>query len=140
MDVVTAFLYGSIIEEVYVQQPIGFFHGDSACRLNKALYGLKQSPRIWYYTLMQALKEVGFFVLEYDYSLFINTFRRTFIVVYVDDLFLIGPDIEFINSIKDHLALKFQITDMGPVSIYFNINISRDLYVKTLIISQNKYV
>ena len=89
---------------------------------------------------MQALKEAGFSPLEYDYSLFINISRRTFIIVYIDDLLLIGPDIEFINSIKDHLALKFKMTDIDPVLIYFNINISRDLYAKTLIISQNKYV
>ena len=89
---------------------------------------------------MQALKEAGFSPLEYDYSLFINIFRRTFIAVYIDDLLLIGPDIEFINLIKDHLALKFKMTDMGPVSIYLNIDISRNLYIKTLIISQNKYV
>ena len=84
---------------------------------------------------MQTLKEAEFSPLEYDYSLFINISRRTFIVVYIDDLLLIRPDIKFINSIKDHLASKFKITDMGPVLIYLNINISRDLYAKTLIIS-----
>ena len=89
---------------------------------------------------MQALKEAGFSPLEYDYNLFINTSKRTFIIVYVDDLFLIGPDIEFINLIKDHLASKFKMTNIGPVLIYLSINISRNLHTKTLIISQNKYV
>ena len=89
---------------------------------------------------MQALKETGFSPSEYDHNLFINIFGRTFIIVYIDDLFLIGPDIEFINLIKDYLALKFKITNIGPVLIYLNINISRDLYAKTLTISQNKYV
>ena len=89
---------------------------------------------------MQALKKTGFSPLKYDYSLFINTSRRTFITVYIDDLLLIGPDIEFINSIKNYLVLKFKMTDMGPVSIYLSINISRNLYIKTLTISQNKYV
>ena len=84
---------------------------------------------------MQALKEAGFSPSEYDYSLFINISRRTFIIVYIDDLFLIGLDIEFINLIKDHLALKFKMIDIGSVLIYFNINISRDLHIKTLIIS-----
>ena len=89
---------------------------------------------------MQALKEAGFSPSEYDYNLFINTSGRTFIVVYIDDLLLIRPDIEFINLIKDHLASKFKMTDMGFVSIYLSINISRNLYTKTLTISQNKYV
>nr|GEY63257.1 hypothetical protein [Tanacetum cinerariifolium] len=51
MDVKTSFLYGSLKEEVYVNQPDGFvdpYHPDKVYRLKKALYGLKQAPRAWY--------------------------------------------------------------------------------------------
>jgi hypothetical protein len=45
MDVKTAFLYGNVDEEIYVEQPPEMGDGtDSVCRLKKALYGLKQSP------------------------------------------------------------------------------------------------
>jgi len=47
MDVKTAFLHGSIKEEVYVEQLEGFEVHDReshVCRLKKALYGLKQAP------------------------------------------------------------------------------------------------
>nr|GFC89834.1 retrovirus-related Pol polyprotein from transposon TNT 1-94 [Tanacetum cinerariifolium] len=47
MDVKTAFLYGPLREEVYVNQPDGFvdpYHPDKVYRLKKALYGLKQAP------------------------------------------------------------------------------------------------
>nr|GEV20180.1 reverse transcriptase domain-containing protein [Tanacetum cinerariifolium] len=50
MDVKTTFLYGSLKEEVYVNQPNGFvdpYHPDKVYRLKKALYGLKQAPRAW---------------------------------------------------------------------------------------------
>nr|GEY64959.1 putative ribonuclease H-like domain-containing protein [Tanacetum cinerariifolium] len=48
MDVKTAFLYGPLKEEVYVNQPDGFvdpYHPDKVYRIKKALYGLKQAPR-----------------------------------------------------------------------------------------------
>nr|GEW75458.1 retrovirus-related Pol polyprotein from transposon TNT 1-94 [Tanacetum cinerariifolium] len=51
MDIKTAFLYGPLKEEVYVNQPYGFvdpYHPDKVYRLKKALYGLKQAPRAWY--------------------------------------------------------------------------------------------
>nr|GEV85692.1 Gag-Pol polyprotein [Tanacetum cinerariifolium] len=54
MDVKTAFLYGPLKEEVYVNQPDGFvdpYHPDKLYRLKKALYGLKQAPRATEYQL-----------------------------------------------------------------------------------------
>ncbi|GKB72723.1 putative ribonuclease H-like domain-containing protein [Tanacetum coccineum] len=50
MDVKSAFLYGTIEEEVYVCQPTGFegleFH-NKVYKVEKALYGLHQAPRAW---------------------------------------------------------------------------------------------
>ncbi|GKA69689.1 putative ribonuclease H-like domain-containing protein, partial [Tanacetum coccineum] len=48
MDVKSAFLYGTIEEEVYVTQPLGFKdpdHPDKVYKVVKALYGLHQAPR-----------------------------------------------------------------------------------------------
>nr|GEW39528.1 integrase, catalytic region, zinc finger, CCHC-type, peptidase aspartic, catalytic [Tanacetum cinerariifolium] len=50
MDVKTAFLHGSLKEDVYVCQPEGFIdadHPSHVYKLKKALYRLKQSPRAW---------------------------------------------------------------------------------------------
>nr|GEY37122.1 Gag-Pol polyprotein [Tanacetum cinerariifolium] len=63
MDVKTAFLYGPLKEEVYVNQPDGFvdpYHPDKLYRLKKALYGLKQAPRAWYDELSNFLVSKGF--------------------------------------------------------------------------------
>ena len=51
MDVKTAFLHGSLKEQIYIEQPEGFKVQDRrthVCRLKKALYGLKQAPRALY--------------------------------------------------------------------------------------------
>lgn len=51
MDVKSAFLNGTISEDIYVEQPEGFVEKgkeDKVCKLIKALYGLKQAPRAWY--------------------------------------------------------------------------------------------
>ncbi|GJW19826.1 putative ribonuclease H-like domain-containing protein [Tanacetum coccineum] len=70
MDVKSAFLYGTIKEEVYVHQPPGFVdpaHPHKVYKVVKALYGLHQAPRAWYETLSSFLLENGF-----PYKSFLN--------------------------------------------------------------------
>ncbi|GJT27543.1 NAD(P)H-quinone oxidoreductase subunit T, chloroplastic [Tanacetum coccineum] len=74
MDVKTAFLYGPLKEEVYVNQPDGFvdpYHPDKVYRLKKALYGLKQAPRAWYDELSNFLihqSPRGIFINQAKYA------------------------------------------------------------------------
>nr|GEY88060.1 putative ribonuclease H-like domain-containing protein [Tanacetum cinerariifolium] len=75
MDVKSAFLYGTIKEEVYVCQPPGFKdpdHPDKVYKVVKALYGLHQAPRAWYETLATYLLENGFQRGTIDQTLFIK--------------------------------------------------------------------
>lgn len=46
MDVKSAFLNGTLREEIYMEQPEGFRDGNQVLKLNKALYGLKQASRM----------------------------------------------------------------------------------------------
>nr|GEY84257.1 hypothetical protein [Tanacetum cinerariifolium] len=69
MDMKTAFLYGPLKEEVYVNQPDGFidpYHPDKVYHLKKALYGLKQAPRAWYDELS------NFLIHQSPHGIFIN--------------------------------------------------------------------
>ena len=48
LDIKNAFLHGDLVEEVYMEQPLGFVaQGESGlvCRLRRSFYGLKHSPR-----------------------------------------------------------------------------------------------
>ncbi|GJT05916.1 putative ribonuclease H-like domain-containing protein [Tanacetum coccineum] len=63
MDVKSAFLYGTIDEEVYVSQPPGFVdpdHPKKVYKVVKALYGLHQAPRAWYATISTFLEKHGY--------------------------------------------------------------------------------
>ena len=61
-DFDSAFVNGSLDEEIYMAQPPGFTSGDAqhVLRLRKSLYGLKQAARIWYQTLDSLLKQFQF--------------------------------------------------------------------------------
>lgn len=60
LDIKTAFLYGILNEEIYMQLPEGFRKEDHVARLKRCIYGLKQSPREWYFRLVEYLKPFGF--------------------------------------------------------------------------------
>ncbi|GJV45650.1 putative ribonuclease H-like domain-containing protein [Tanacetum coccineum] len=91
MDVKSAFLYGTIEEEVYVCQPPGFEDPqfpDKVYKVEKALYGLHQAPRAWYETLSTYLLENGFRRGTIDKTLFIKKDKGDILLVqvYVDDI------------------------------------------------------
>ena len=139
MDVKTAFLYGLVEEDIYIQQPTGL--GDNSgrvCKLNKALYGLKQSPRVWYKTLFDFLVSKVFKAINANNSVFQRD--TSYIAVYVDDLLLIGPNSIVLHEIKLELANRFSMTDLGPVAFYLGMSITRDRQNRTLRIGQQAYL
>nr|GEV19849.1 hypothetical protein [Tanacetum cinerariifolium] len=84
MDVKTAFLHGSLKEDVYVCQPEGFIDADypsHVYKLKKALYGLKQAPRAWYDELSTFLLQNGFSKGTIDPTLFTRRFDDEILVV-----------------------------------------------------------
>ncbi|GJY90294.1 retrovirus-related pol polyprotein from transposon TNT 1-94 [Tanacetum coccineum] len=90
MDVKTAFLHGTLKEDVYMYQPEGFIdadHPSHVYKLKKALYGLKQALRAWYNELSTFLLQNHFFKGIIDPTVFIRCFDDDILVVqvYVDD-------------------------------------------------------
>ena len=93
VDVDTAFLYGEVDEEIYVDQPDGFedeANPTKKCLLQKALYGTKQAARQWNSKLNDHLKDQGFKSNAADPCVFVRVSRdeHSIIVIYVDDLML----------------------------------------------------
>nr|GEY95131.1 putative ribonuclease H-like domain-containing protein [Tanacetum cinerariifolium] len=86
MNVKSAFLYGTIEEEVYVCQPSGFEdpdHHDKVYKVVKALYGLHQAPRAWYETLATYLLKNGFHRGQIDQTLFIKKQKRDILLMQI---------------------------------------------------------
>ncbi|GJV67554.1 retrovirus-related pol polyprotein from transposon TNT 1-94 [Tanacetum coccineum] len=84
MDVKTAFLHGSLKEDVYVCQHEGFIDADypsHVYQLKKALYGLKQAPRAWYDELLKFLLQNHFSKCTIDPTLFIRRFNDDIVVI-----------------------------------------------------------
>jgi hypothetical protein len=82
MDVKSAFLNGSIKEEVYMEQPPDFKseeYPNHVYRLNKALYELKQAPRAWYECLRDFPIENGFRIHKADSTLFTRKMGKIFV-------------------------------------------------------------
>lgn len=74
MDVKTAFLYATLKEEIYVDQPHGFVNSmflNHVYKLDKVLYGLHHAPRAWYATLIEHLLTHGYTWGTFDQTLFI---------------------------------------------------------------------
>nr|GEU84819.1 retrovirus-related Pol polyprotein from transposon TNT 1-94 [Tanacetum cinerariifolium] len=112
MDVKSAFLYGTIEEEVYVCQPPGFEdldHPNKVYKVVNALYGLHQAPRAWYETLANYLLGNGFQKGKIDQTLFIKRQKGDILLVqiYVDDIIFSATNKDLCKSFEKLMKDKF---------------------------------
>lgn len=129
LDVSNAFLHGTISEEVYMRQPLGYrdpTHPQYVCKLNKALYGLKQAPRAWFSVFSSHLVTLGFQASKVDTSLFIlhKGSAITLVLVYVDDIILTGSDSDFVTQLITQLSSRFVMKDLGQLHYFLGIEVN----------------
>nr|GFA13319.1 putative ribonuclease H-like domain-containing protein [Tanacetum cinerariifolium] len=143
MDVKSAFLYGTIEEEVYVCQPSGFEdpnHPDKVYKVVKALYGLHQAPRAWYETLANYLVENGFHRGKIDQTLFIKKQKGDILLmqIYVDDIIFGVTNKDMCKSFEKLMKDKFQMSSMGELKFFLGLQVKQKK--DGIFISQDKYV
>jgi transposase InsO family protein len=145
MDVHTAFLNGDLHHDIYMQQPEGFVVAGQerlVCKLQKSLYGLKQAGRAWYEKIHLALVELGFHALHADTCIY--QLRRgslvMLIALYVDDLLLLSNSLDGLTALKQDLARRFAMKDLGEAHYVLGIQINRNRAARTLHISQQEYI
>ncbi|GKB57499.1 ribonuclease H-like domain-containing protein [Tanacetum coccineum] len=141
LDVNNAFLYGGLVEAMYMKPPEGYFPSDNKVyKLKKYLYCLKQAPRQWNAKLTSTLIENGFSQSKYDYSLYTKSNNGIFLalLVYVDDIIITGNYVSKIEKFKVYLKSKYMIKDLGKLKYFLAIEVvDTD---KGICINQRKYV
>ncbi|GJS59148.1 putative ribonuclease H-like domain-containing protein [Tanacetum coccineum] len=143
MDVKSAFLYGTIEEEVYVCQPPSFEDPqfpDKVYKVEKALYGLHQAPRAWYETLSTYLLENGFRRGTIDKTLFIKKDRGDILLVqvYVDDIIFGSTKKSLCDEFEQIMHKRFQMSSMGELTFFLGLQVQQK--GDGIFISQDKYV
>ncbi|GJY02534.1 hypothetical protein Tco_0360686 [Tanacetum coccineum] len=126
MDVKSAFLYGTIDEEVYVKQPPSFEDPKFPHRVykvKKAMYGLHQAPRAWYGTLSKYLLANGFQRGTIDQTLFIRKQKGEFLLVqvYVDDIIFGSSNPKLCREFEALMHDKFKMSAMGELSFFLGL-------------------
>ncbi|GJS04270.1 putative ribonuclease H-like domain-containing protein [Tanacetum coccineum] len=143
MDVQSAFLYGTIKEEVYVHQPPGFVdpaHPNKVYKVIKALYGLHQAPRAWYETLSSFLMENGFRRGTIDKTLFIKKKKSNIMLVqvYVDGIIFGSTKKSMCIEFEECMHKRFQMSSMDKLTFFLGLQVKQQ--PDGIFISQDKYV
>ncbi|KAL6318107.1 hypothetical protein AAG906_035252 [Vitis piasezkii] len=129
MDVKTTFLNGHLEETIYMVQPEGFVVKD-------------QEQKILEYRFNEAIKSYGFEQNLGEPCVYkqIGGDKVVFLVLYVDDILLIGNDVESLSKVKNWLASQFQMKDLGEASYILGIQMTRDRKNRLLALSQAAYI
>ncbi|GJW75436.1 putative ribonuclease H-like domain-containing protein, partial [Tanacetum coccineum] len=143
MDVKSAFLYGTIEEEVYVTQPPGFKDPDNpnkVYKVVKALYGLHRAPRAWYETLANYLLGNGFKRGKIDQTLFTKKQKGDILLVqvYVNDIIFGSTNKELCTGFKKLIKDKFQMSSIGELTFFLGLQVQQK--EDGIFISRDKYV
>ncbi|XP_022874314.1 uncharacterized protein LOC111393155 [Olea europaea var. sylvestris] len=114
MDVKNTFLHGYLHEEIYMKLPSGMPTSSSSnvCRLRRSLYGLKQAPR--------------------------STTGIALLLVYVDDIIIIGTDCSLIMKFQQFLHATFHMKDLGQLTYFLGLEVHH--WANGIFLNQHKYV
>ncbi|KAL0539455.1 hypothetical protein IC582_023667 [Cucumis melo] len=145
MDVKLAFLNDNLEESIFMSQSEGFItkgQEQKVYKLNRSIYGLKQASRSWNIRFDTAIKSYGFDQNVDKPCVYkkINKGKVAFLVLYVDDILLIGNDVGYLTDVKTWLAAQFKMKDLGEAQYVLRIQIIRDCKNKMLALSQATYI
>ncbi|CAI7869859.1 unnamed protein product [Closterium sp. NIES-53] len=118
LDFSTAFLQGSLHEEIWLHRPPGFtgsFPAGTQWSLRRPVYGPRQAPREWH-----------------------DTFRTT--LAALDDLVFATADTKALAHVNSELQKRHTCTDLGELTSYLGLQITRDRAQRTITLTQSRMV
>ena len=88
------------------------------------------------------MHRIGFKRCEIDHCCYVKFFDNSYMILllYVDDMLIVGSDIEEINNLKKQLSKQFTMKDLGAAKQILSMRIIRDKANDTLKLSQLEYV
>ena len=112
------------------------------CKLHKSIYVLKQASRSWNIRFNEAIKSYGFIHNEDEPCVYkkISGSIIVFLILYVDDILIIGNDIPTLQTVKIWLSNQFSMKDLGEATYILGIRIYRDRSRGLLGLSQSIYI
>nr|GFA81559.1 retrotransposon protein, putative, Ty1-copia subclass [Tanacetum cinerariifolium] len=142
MDVKITFLNGFLEEEIYMEQPEGFIdtnHPRKVCKLQKSIYGLTQASRSWHKRFDEEIKKFGFHQNLDEPCVYQKVSRSNiiFLILYVDDIILMGNHIPSLQEVKTYLGKCFSMKDLGEATCILGIKIYKDRSRRLIGFSQN---
>ena len=101
-----------------------------------------QASRSWNICFDEVIKAYGFIQTYGEVCIYkkVSGSSVTFMILYVDDILLIGNDIELMDSIKGYLNKNFSIKDLGEATYILGIKIYRDRSRRLIRFSMSTYL
>ncbi|CAL8157474.1 unnamed protein product [Prunus armeniaca] len=142
-DVKNVFLHGDLNEEIYMDLPHGIpvtSNEGVVCKLRKSLYGLKQSPIAWFGRFATSMKKFGYVQSNSDHTLFLKRHKGklTALIIYVDDMIVVGNDQAEMQNLQKYLASEFEMKSLGDLKYFLGIEVARSKH--GIFLSQRKYI
>ncbi|GJV81192.1 retrotransposon protein, putative, ty1-copia subclass [Tanacetum coccineum] len=117
-------------------------HTMKVCKLQRSIYGLKQASRSWNKRFDEEIKRFGFTQNLNESCVYqkASGSNVTFLILYVDDIIIMGNHIPSLQSVKDYLGRCFAMKDLGEATFILGIKIYRDRSKRLIGLGQNAYM
>lgn len=151
MDVDSAYLYASLNEEVYMEQPEGYvqYAEDGTklvCRLHLSLYGLRQAAYNWNEEINGTIMDFGMERGAADQCVYFKDMQEQTaegshgLLLWVDDIIAGAKNKATLDKLKEHLKSKYKVKELGLLKYVLGMEVHREMERRTLEITQGAFV